>query len=86
VSNPIPHPLGEPETALVPHAGLVAGDTFGSRVHVEWDSQAAVTDGLVGCRRARRPWPQRPSPSDSIPRSCARSADGRVTTSYAPIS
>ena len=42
--NPIPHPQGEPETtALVPHAGPVAVDTFGGRVHVEWDAQAAVT-------------------------------------------
>jgi hypothetical protein len=44
MSNPIPHPQGEPETtALVPHAGPVAVDTFGGRVHVEWDAQAAVT-------------------------------------------
>ncbi len=44
MSNPIPHPQGEPETtALVPHAGPVAVDTVGGRVHVEWDAQAAVT-------------------------------------------
>ncbi|WP_373510076.1 hypothetical protein, partial [Thiocapsa sp.] len=44
MSNPIPHPQGEPETtALVPHAGPVAVDTLGGRVHVEWDAQAAVT-------------------------------------------
>jgi hypothetical protein len=44
MSNPIPHPQGEPETtAVVPHAGPVAVDTFGGRVHVEWDAQAAVT-------------------------------------------
>jgi hypothetical protein len=30
-------------TALVPAAGPVAVDTFGGRVHVEWDAQAAVT-------------------------------------------
>ena len=39
-----PHPTGERETtALVPYAGPVAVDTFGGRVHVEWDPQAAVT-------------------------------------------
>jgi hypothetical protein len=44
MSNAIAHPQGEPETtALVPHAGPVAVDTFGGRVHVEWDAQAAVT-------------------------------------------
>ncbi len=44
MSNPISHPQGEPETtALVPHPGPVAVDTFGGRVHVEWDAQAAVT-------------------------------------------
>ncbi len=38
------HPKGESETtALVPYAGPVAVDTFGGRVHVEWDPQAAVT-------------------------------------------
>ncbi len=38
------HPAGESEsTALVPHAGPVAVDTFGGRIHVEWDPQAAVT-------------------------------------------
>ena len=42
------HPLGECDTtALVPVAGPVAGsvavDTFGGRIHVEWDPQAAVT-------------------------------------------
>ena len=38
------HPLGECEEvrSLVPF-GSVAVDTFGGRVHVEWDSQAAVT-------------------------------------------
>jgi hypothetical protein len=40
----IAHPVGEPQrTALVPCTGPVAVDTFGGRVHVEWDSQAAVT-------------------------------------------
>ncbi len=44
INNPIPHPQGEPETtALVPHAGPVAVDTFGGRAQVEWDAQAAVT-------------------------------------------
>jgi hypothetical protein len=44
MSNAIAHPQGEPQTkALVPHAGPVAVDTFGGRVHVEWDAQAAVT-------------------------------------------
>ncbi len=38
------HPMGECDTAaLVPVAGPVAVDTFGGRIHVEWDSQAAVT-------------------------------------------
>jgi len=38
------HPKGETQTvALVPYAGLVAVDTFGVRVHVEWDPQPAVT-------------------------------------------
>lgn len=42
------HPTGECNTpALVPVAGPVAGpvavDTFGGRIHVEWDPQAAVT-------------------------------------------
>jgi hypothetical protein len=42
--TPIPHPQGEPETtAWVAHAGPVAVDTFGGRVHVEWDAEAAVT-------------------------------------------
>ena len=30
-------------TALVPHAGPVAVNTFGGRVHVGWDAQAVVT-------------------------------------------
>ncbi len=43
------HPAGETETtALAPFSGLgplgpVPVDTFGSRVYVEWDPQAAVT-------------------------------------------
>ena len=42
------HQTGEGDTtALVPEAGPVAGpvavDTFGGRIHVEWDPQAAVT-------------------------------------------
>ena len=44
MANPNHHPAGETETrALVPFAGPVAVDTFGGRVHVEWDPQAAVT-------------------------------------------
>jgi hypothetical protein len=50
MSNPIPHPQGEPETtALVQHAGLLAVDTSGGSVHVEWDARAAVTP-LGSCR------------------------------------
>jgi hypothetical protein len=40
------HPAGEPETtALAPFSGPgpVPVDTFGGRVHIEWDPQAAVT-------------------------------------------
>ena len=38
------HPQGESTTTdLVPFVGPVAVDTFGGRVHVEWDPQAAVT-------------------------------------------
>jgi hypothetical protein len=38
------HPTGEPKNgALVPVSGPVAVDTFGGRVHVEWDPEAAVT-------------------------------------------
>lgn len=44
MTTTLAHPAGEAETtALVPHAGAVAVDTFGGRVHVEWDAQAAVT-------------------------------------------
>ena len=44
MNDPTCHPTGESEsTALVPHAGPVAVDTFGGRIHVEWDPQAAVT-------------------------------------------
>lgn len=40
----IAHPAGEPQrTAPWPFTGPVAVDTFGGRVPVEWDSQAAVT-------------------------------------------
>jgi hypothetical protein len=36
MSNPTPHPQGEPETtALVLDAGPMAVDTFGGCVHVE---------------------------------------------------
>ena len=38
------HPTGERKsTALAPVPGPVTVDTFGGRVHVEWDPQAAVT-------------------------------------------
>ncbi|MFZ1537185.1 MAG: hypothetical protein WAT23_07365 [Chromatiaceae bacterium] len=38
------HPTGEARsTALTAVPGPVAVDTFGGRVHVEWDSEAAVT-------------------------------------------
>ena len=44
MNNPTGHPTGEREaTAVVPILGPVAVDTFGGRVHVEWDPQAAVT-------------------------------------------
>jgi hypothetical protein len=44
MNDPIFHPAGETETgALVAFAGPVPVDTFGGRVHVEWDPQAAVT-------------------------------------------
>ena len=44
MNRPNRHPTGEAEgSALVPYAGPVAVDTFGGRVHVEWDPQAAVT-------------------------------------------
>jgi hypothetical protein len=44
MNDPIFHPAGEAEAkALVPFAGPVTVDTFGGRVHVEWDPQAAVT-------------------------------------------
>ena len=38
------HPQGESQNgALVPVSGPVAVDTFGGRIHVEWDPQAVVT-------------------------------------------
>jgi hypothetical protein len=44
MNKPNRHPTGETEgSALVPYAGPVPVDTFGGRVHVEWDPQAAVT-------------------------------------------
>ena len=44
MNKPNRHPTGESENAaLVPYAGPVPVDTFGGRVHVEWDPQAAVT-------------------------------------------
>ena len=44
MNDSLSHPTGEPKSMeLVPVAGPVAVDTFGGRVHVEWDAQAAVT-------------------------------------------
>jgi hypothetical protein len=44
MNKPNRHPTGETEIrALVPFAGPVPVNTFGGRVHVEWDPQAAVT-------------------------------------------
>lgn len=38
------HPLGETEpSALVPVSEPVTVETFGGRIHVEWNPQAAVT-------------------------------------------
>ena len=38
------HPTGEARsTALTAVPGPVAVDTFGGRIHVEWDAEAAVT-------------------------------------------
>lgn len=40
----IVHPMGEEQNAvMVPISEAVAVDTFGGRIHVEWDPQAAVT-------------------------------------------
>ena len=44
MNDSLSHPMGEPKSMdLVAVAGPVAVDTFGGRVHVEWDGQAAVT-------------------------------------------
>ncbi|MFB1487548.1 MULTISPECIES: hypothetical protein [unclassified Thiocapsa] len=44
MTKPIHHPQGEPETtALLGMPARLRVDTFGGRVHVEWDAQAAVT-------------------------------------------
>jgi len=39
------HPTGEPQKGgeLVPAEGPVAVDTFGGRVHVQWNPDAALT-------------------------------------------
>ena len=38
------HPLGEAsEGAVVPASEPIAVETFGGRIHVEWNPQAAVT-------------------------------------------
>ncbi len=43
--SPNPHPTGEPEIfgQTPPTQPVLAVETFGGRVHVEWDPQAAVT-------------------------------------------
>ena len=44
MSDSVTHPTGEPQNgALVPVSGPVALDTFGGRIHVEWNPEAAVT-------------------------------------------
>jgi len=44
MSDQSSHPGGERKTTvLLPAPGPVAVDTFGGRVHIEWDPQAAVT-------------------------------------------
>jgi len=44
MAEQIIHPLGEPEPkALIPYAEPVRVETFGGRIHVEWDPQASVT-------------------------------------------
>jgi hypothetical protein len=49
MTDPIFHPAGEAETkALVPFAGPVPVDTFGGRVHVEWDLSRALIKYLNG--------------------------------------
>jgi hypothetical protein len=64
------YPPGEaPSTALTALTGPVAVDTCGGRIHVEWDSQAAVTPlgqlpfFRTSCRSvvaARPGWPVAP--------------------------
>src|SRR5512136_2126394 len=44
MNNLVVHPLGEEEKgALVPVSEPIAVETFGGRIHVEWNPQAAVT-------------------------------------------
>ena len=44
MAEQIIHPLGDPEPkALIPYAEPVRVETFGGRIHVEWDPQASVT-------------------------------------------
>jgi hypothetical protein len=44
MSNKTFHPQGEEKASpLIPASGPVPVDTFGGRIHVEWDSSAAVT-------------------------------------------
>ncbi len=44
MSDSLTHPKGEQRNgAMVPVSGPVALDTFGGRIHVEWNPEAAVT-------------------------------------------
>ena len=44
MSDSITHPKGEQHNgALIPVSGPVALDTFGGRIHVEWNPEATVT-------------------------------------------
>jgi len=44
MSDSVTHPKGEQQDgALIPVSGPVALDTFGGRIHVEWNPEAAVT-------------------------------------------
>ena len=44
MSDSVTHPQGEQQNgALIPVSGPVRLDTFGGRIHVEWNPEAAVT-------------------------------------------
>lgn len=44
MNNLVIHPAGEGDKGvLVPVSEPIAVDTFGGRIHVEWNPQAAVT-------------------------------------------